>query len=204
MGKQKDNWRRKYSSARPNSRNLNRPHWTSTFGEGRFTPTHAQSMPFRNPSEISEEIYRIVCEESFGLNRDRLVSDSLSHRMYSPDPLVLLGIIEDFDIPIVYVKPVGYAGDLNFGKKLGVSLTPYHQTNYIVTLRSARELSVILIAKESDGHLIGAANFTSTDRREFNYPPLLYDPPKIDSLFNFKCIKPYPPSPNYRKIDHGP
>jgi len=202
MGKQKRKWRKNYSSVSSSPRNPNQLDGTPFVKkQQRYLPPYSKNPHFPNLDKLPEEIYEIICNGDFKGSRCQTVTDILLHRMSSTRPIVPLGIIKNYSISIGYVKPAEYKGDLTVEKNFGIALTPWHRTHYIVTLRGMKDVPTILLTRESNDLLGWAANFTSVGTRELNYPALLYDLKKIESLFDIGCIiKPYQPSTSYRKI----
>jgi len=177
MGKKKLNWRKKYSP------------------QGLKTISQSSKIA---EDRIAEEIYRIVRKGYFQSNRCNRVSKCLLFRLDKPKPLLPLGEIKNFEIPIKYVKPKNHDSDLSIGKNFGVYLSAWHHVGYIIMLKNERGNPAILVTWGEEGFLVGAANFLLTNKRDLKYPSFLYDPQKIESLFNIECIRPYTPSSNYK------
>ena len=201
MGKKKDRWLTKYSPNKHKGENLAEKIQGMRLRRRRLLSqtTLKRVDEIITDQNITEEIYGIVCKADFESEMCNRVSKHLLRRL-KHNPTISLGIIKNFKIPVKYVRPIDYGGDLTIGNNFGIFLRPLHKRNYIILLKDETYGPAVLVGREREGFLVGAVNFLSYGNLELNYPSILYDPQKIESLFNIGCINPYEPSANYKKI----
>ncbi len=196
MGKKKRSWRKKYSLEKYNKKVVKPRQRRSLRRRHQPPQKNFNSVDAR----IAEKIYGIVCKGDFKSDECKKVSKDLLRRLGTYKPLTPLGQIKNFEIPIEYVRPTSYDGDLTIGNNFGISLPPWHHESYIIMLKNPIGGPAILLTWGEEGSLIGAANFLTNEKRKLNYPSFLYDRKKIESLFYLKCIEPFTPSSNYKEI----
>jgi len=210
MGKKKRSkkrsWRRKHSPSHIKS---------ESFGSDRSRGRQAGSRSSRVRStggvrrittsaskddKLAKAIHVSVLKSDFRSERLKNVLDVLLKRMYTQNAVLKLGRIEDFYIPIKYVKPPNTKVPPTIRKNYVITLSLYHGSHYIIVLKDEGGSGIpgILVCRETEG-FVGAANYESWPD-EFNYPSLLYTPETFEMLFKIPLVKPYEPSSSYGPV----
>ena len=200
MGTQKIRWLKKYSPRKSTSIDVDQLHERAIL---KRSLRHLQMGFKATDYSIVGEMYRVACEFDFASDKCRKLVDSLLQRLNQSRLTISVGEIKDFNVPIHYVKPINYNGDLSVGNRFGIHLQPWYfeyHTNYKIMLRNETGYPSIFLTREKDGSLAGAANFLFGDNNQVNYPSFLYNPEKVEALFKLECIVPFIPSRHYKKV----
>jgi len=197
MGKQKRNWKKKYSP-------------THHRGFENLVVVQAEKLQI-TPTPISinnkhsslpvlpSTIFDIARSDNCGSERYNSVLSGLTNTLKGSFSQLPLGRIEALDISIMYVKPPGAKEIPQIGRDFGIVLSTYHRMHYIIMLMGRGCAPPILLTKTEEP-LEGAVNSIPYKNTYYNYPDILYDAKTLRALLKIPCIKQYTPSHNYRRL----
>jgi hypothetical protein len=194
MGNKKRNWEKKYSPLRNPRRSQ------SLFSQSRQSSVAQASESIDSRYTVLASTIRDIVETNdFQSQKCGYLLGTLKNRLEDNTSHLPLGRIENLEVSLAYIKPPDVTEAPVIEKKFGMILSPWHRTHYIIMLMGGYDVPAVLVTKAEET-VEGAINLLSSRNPFYRYPNISYDSKALRALFKFPCIKPYPPSDNYKRL----